>query len=1787
MDYMQKGVGYFRKNFIVFIVVLGVAGFFYGNYLTSTDMTIVGSLESYGLEVDYPTLRTLLSFEPRENILYAPLPSNKVVLVRNSDSAKRDGSFWDGQIDWITSPGKPYCTSNVNCYYHYYDRTTIKQMLDDAVIELSGEVTPSSAWNTLFPDYATSNKKIAIKVNNNAGSAGLDYNNGLNNIYDNNPAMIDALSDLLNQHLGANLNDIYFYDVSHPRPVELYKKLSADDRFEHNYYFGVFQGADNYFNDYGGTSAPIDDNYINYVTAYSDLGQADVGAYIFDDLGANPNYMPRVVSESDYIIDLALLKNHKSTISDSGTFSLKNQGLGTPQLNIIDGSRYGCYSRNGGSCGQNLHSAQLCAAVNANTHLRDKTHLVIIDGIYAQIHSATSTIGPADIPSSWSSFGAGEPPALILVGTDPVAIDSVANYIAEEEDVSSGTSDYYPDGGIGMDCAADAESMYGLGVYESYDEYVTNAGFIGIDYVILDQTATCTPGQQRNCPLQDGVCLGSQETCDAGGNWPGCDVSTYLSHNISYEDGIELSCSDTFDNDCDALTDTSDSDCFSCVINDVYWGSASDINMIITDIEEPSQVGLVVNSSGCTLGGQVSLAVNDDEAVYQPLSTILNITSNQVSYLWNSEWILDNDATPDVEEYIISAEIVSDPLINGQSAILNVNKDQTPPVFVDFDGNYVDVNIYPASNSATFEWETDENTNYSLSINESVDSFDVNIDQFHRTASVLGLGPNTQYSYDLTVCDNRENCNTDSGIFTTSEPISSITLDFNDLVDSKVSSTSPDYNWGAKGRLDMSSSTSILMKWNLAPYAGQTLQSALLRINNFWDGGDPSIVTIYPLNKYWTEGTGIGNQDGPSGATWNEYDYSGTGANSWDEIGGDINTAFDLAEGVSYSTNNSLGWKEFDIKPLIDQYGLDYGFVIMANHYFNVYVSEWANNLETPELVLNFVLGCTDDDGDGFNVDGGDCGPADCDDDPLQCGADCYPGNIEMCDGYDNDCSLLVDDEGDLLCDNGLFCDGPETCGGFSGCQVGIPPVVDDGVGCTNDSCDESTDSILHITNDGLCDDGLWCNGEDYCSATLDCQVQNVPDCVDSVSCTVDSCNETTDSCNNLPDDTICDDGNWCNGAETCDEISDCQFNTPPSCTDSCVDSDGGQIYLTFGSVMDNDLCTLGDVSCPSVQYDDTCIGDSITEYYCSGNDYVSDFISCDAQYTCNDNNFTCSVNTVFLNQYGNQYSCDNTGGAHCDVIASNYNCGQSLTCNAANECQINTGSLDCGVNEYTCYVTGGSWSWNTYGGDMYEGTGAFDCSDTFDNDCDSESDYDNQDGAHGDGDCSVSVLSANVVQSSVVENSNVDIECVVDVQDYSLNSVVADLDGTSCTGGGDDGFGTYQFTCNVGAGAGTRIATCGIDETSSYQSGIDQTDSVDVYASDCTGLLEGECSPNPLCDWCLGCEGDSGPKSNDYGGVSTCVPAGTCTYSCYADSCTAECSDGWSNSTLSCVGENVLTNNYLCDVTSCDIYLNSSQTEDCSQYNSTDTLQPECQEDVLVDPYILDHVFSCYDSRIPSCTENIFDSSIYTDCSLSGQYCNDNLTQCSYYINESDCFDTFDNDNDGFVDDQDGDCAVSFDISLNPGLNFISVPINVTNTSLEQLDAQAILAYDLIGMKWLLYYQRGLDEINALEMGRGYVVYSLFGGNVTLNGYGPEGYDYLLDANNWNLVGVTRQGLITDIYGVGIYTVWEYVAGSYVDVTDQELIPGVGYWVAPEGVYSPPGVLWWDVLINFIKGLF
>ena len=265
---------------------------------------------------------------------------------------------------------------------------------------------------------------------------------------------------------------------------------------------------------------------------------------------------------------------------------------------------------------------------------------------------------------------------------------------------------------------------------------------------------------------------------------------------------------------------------------------------------------------------------------------------------------------------------------------------------------------------------------------------------------------------------------------------------------------------------------------------------------------------------------------------------------------------------------------------------------------------------------------CTDKDNDGYAIEGGvTCGPIDCDDenrnvhpdatevcngvddncdgsidetfndlgesctvgtgectrtgsrvcDESGTGTTCdaTPGtpSEEVCDGLDNDCNGSIDETGNALCDNGMYCDGQETCGGASGCINGTPIDCNaSGDQCNSGKCDEITDKCIAVpANEGQsCNDGLYCNEGETCQSGI-CTGGSTKSCSDGVGCTVDSCNEAIDSCIYIPDDNQCDNGLYCDGAEICDVTNDCQLGIPVECapgnecneeTDTCEDNE-------------------------------------------------------------------------------------------------------------------------------------------------------------------------------------------------------------------------------------------------------------------------------------------------------------------------------------------------------------------------------------------------------------------------------------------------------------------------------------------------------------------------------------------------------------------------------------------------------------------------------------------------------
>ncbi|MCX6817887.1 MAG: hypothetical protein NTU57_03440, partial [Candidatus Aenigmarchaeota archaeon] len=118
------------------------------------------------------------------------------------------------------------------------------------------------------------------------------------------------------------------------------------------------------------------------------------------------------------------------------------------------------------------------------------------------------------------------------------------------------------------------------------------------------------------------------------------------------------------------------------------------------------------------------------------------------------------------------------------------------------------------------------------------------------------------------------------------------------------------------------------------------------------------------------------------------------------------------------------------------------------------------------------------------------------------------------------------------ICNDGLWCTDSDVC--TTGICGGTTKNCSDVISCTIDSCDEVNDVCKHITNNTKCNDGLYCNGQETCNVelgcvggtTVDCSgknlaeiatCDNVPDSIhftwDYAAAFFSICNEATDSC--------------------------------------------------------------------------------------------------------------------------------------------------------------------------------------------------------------------------------------------------------------------------------------------------------------------------------------------------------------------------------------------------------------------------------------------------------------------------------------------------------------------------------------------------------------------------------------------------------------------------------------------------------------------------------------------------
>jgi hypothetical protein len=185
---------------------------------------------------------------------------------------------------------------------------------------------------------------------------------------------------------------------------------------------------------------------------------------------------------------------------------------------------------------------------------------------------------------------------------------------------------------------------------------------------------------------------------------------------------------------------------------------------------------------------------------------------------------------------------------------------------------------------------------------------------------------------------------------------------------------------------------------------------------------------------------------------------------------------------------------------------------------------------------------------------------------------------------YQGDCELsgcLPTPRQQVDCDNGVYCDGPETCDQGIGCQSSFP------ITCTAPLfCDEAAKACVECTDNINCSDGLYCNGAEICGLDHTCQTGT------AISCPVATplCDEASDACVECITDNDCDNGNYCDGVEICNVNHVCQSGSAICCaatTPFCDEAAEACVECTADADCDNDLYCDGLETCDEL--DHTC----------------------------------------------------------------------------------------------------------------------------------------------------------------------------------------------------------------------------------------------------------------------------------------------------------------------------------------------------------------------------------------------------------------------------------------------------------------------------------------------------------------------------------------------------------------------------------------------------------------------
>ncbi len=309
---------------------------------------------------------------------------------------------WDGQSDFWWA-GK------------FTNQDLVSEMLSYSLRQLTGQSNDKAAWEALFTYFKTQHgqtggyrpgEKIAIKANLNGSKNHTDPKNSSFV----SPALAFALLDQLVQ-AGVKPDDVILYDASRAVPDPIANTCGT----------GTLAGV--HFADFNGGEG-------------REICQRDMSQPIqwSVDPKGNPAYLPTVVTQATYLINVALFKGHSLagvTLTAKNHFGTLMSDLdGQPTLNPPQGANlhgfvaaYDVQGTPGWSWPHApMGSYSPLVDLIGHPHLGGKTLLFMIDGLYG-VESQNAEVSSQSIfqlspfNNHWSSS--------LFLSQDPVALDSV------------------------------------------------------------------------------------------------------------------------------------------------------------------------------------------------------------------------------------------------------------------------------------------------------------------------------------------------------------------------------------------------------------------------------------------------------------------------------------------------------------------------------------------------------------------------------------------------------------------------------------------------------------------------------------------------------------------------------------------------------------------------------------------------------------------------------------------------------------------------------------------------------------------------------------------------------------------------------------------------------------------------------------------------------------------------------------------------------------------------------------------------------------------------------------------------------------------------------------------------------------------------------------------------------------------------------------------------------------------------------------------------------------------